>query len=228
MAGRLARDLREHPVRWTVAALCLLMFVPGLDVAVSSLFYVPGGGFVWNGQPLFMFVREAAPTLILGTFVFCLLLWIAGLVFRQAFLGVTTPRMGYLASTLILGPGLLVETLLKSHWGRARPNDTLFFGGDAAFTPPLWVAQECVHNCSFVSGHAAIGFWLSAYGFLLPRAWRLQGVVAGLTCGFLVGLVRVVQGAHFISDVIFAGAFVLMVNAVMARLLLRRSERPAS
>src|SRR5690606_37476460 len=123
---------------------------------------------------------------------------------------------------------LLVETVLKSHWGRARPNDTVLFGGEAVFTPPLWIAQECAHNCSFVSGHAAIGFWLSAYGFLLPPAWRLRGVAAGLVCGLFVGLVLVVQGAHFLSDVIFAGAFVLMVNALMAHLILRRVERPAA
>lgn len=227
MADRLARDVREHPLRWVMAALCLLMFVPGLDRAFSGLFYVPGAGFIWARAPLFTFVREAAPTIILGTFVFFLLLWAAGLVFRQAFLGMTSPRIAFLATTLILGPALLVETVLKSHWGRARPNDTVLFGGEAAFTPPLWIAQECAHNCSFVSGHAAIGFWLSAYGFLLPPAWRLRGVVAGLVCGLFVGLVRVVQGAHFLSDVIFAGAFVLMVNALMAHLILRRAERPA-
>lgn len=224
MGPRLARDVREHPIRWTMAALCLLMFVPGLDLAVSNLFYARDAGFIWDRDQFLGFVREAVPVLIIGTFLFCLLLWLAGLVFRQWFLGVTTPRIAYLFATLVVGPGLLVETLLKTHWGRARPNDTVFFGGEAAYTPPVWMAQECSHNCAFVSGHAALGFWLSAYGFLLPREWRRQGVVAGLFCGAAVGLTRVVQGAHFLSDIVFAGAFILAVNALLAQLILRRDE----
>lgn len=227
MTELLARDLRQHPIRWVMGALCLLMFVPGLDIAFSGLFYAPGDGFFWDRGQFLGFVREAAPVLIIGTFLFCLLLWLAGLVFGQWFLGLTTPRMAYLFVTLVVGPGLLVETLLKSHWGRARPNDTTFFGGTATFTPPAWIAQECSHNCAFVSGHAALAFWLTAYGFLLPPQWRRQGVLAGLICGAAVGMVRVIQGAHFLSDVVFAGAFILIVNALAARLILRRHEARA-
>ena len=220
MADLITRTLRAHPVRWTVGALCLLMFVPGLDLAFSGLFYAHGVGFFWDRDAFLGFVREAAPTIIIGTFVFCLLLWIAGTIFQQSFLGITTRKMAFLLTTLLLGPGLLVETLLKSYWGRARPNDIVFFGGEAAFTPPMWISQECGHNCSFVSGHAALAFWMCAYGFLLPAPWRRHGIVAGLVCGVLVGLVRVVQGAHFLSDVVFAGAFVLIVNTILAWLIL--------
>lgn len=221
MVERITRNVREHPERWTLAALCLLMFVPGLDLAFSRLFYAEGVGFFWNRDAFLGFVREAVPVIIIGTFAFCLLLWIAGSLFRQPFLGMTTRNMAYLVVTLAAGPGLLVETFLKSHWGRARPNDTVFFGGEAAFTPPGWIAQECAHNCAFVSGHAALAFWMTAYGFLLPAAWRRRGILAGLACGGAVGLVRVIQGAHFLSDVVFAGAFILIVNTVLARLLLR-------
>lgn len=228
MTSYITRTLRMHPVRWVVGALCVLMFVPGLDVGFSGMFYGEGEGFFWNRDVFLGFVREAAPTIIIGTFVFCLLLWFAGLVFRQSFLGITTRKMAYLLTTLVLGPGLLVESFLKSHWGRARPNDTVFFGGDAPFTPPLWIAQECGHNCSFVSGHAAVAFWMCAYGFLLPPPWRDRGIIAGLLCGLFVGMVRVIQGAHFLSDVIFAGAFILIVNAVMAHLMLRPRAAPVS
>jgi lipid A 4'-phosphatase len=226
MAAGLLREIREHPVRWAMGALCLLMFVPGLDLAFSGLFFAQGAGFFWDRDRFLGFVREGIPVVIIGTFAFCVLLWIAGLVFRQPFLKMTTRRTAYLFTTLALGPGLLVETLLKTHWGRARPNDTVFFGGEAAYTPPVWIAQECAHNCSFVSGHAALGFWLTAYGFLLPEPWRRRGIVAGLFSGAAIGLVRVVQGAHFLSDIVFAGAFVLIVNALMARILLREAGAP--
>lgn len=227
MAERLTRDLREHPLRWAMALLCALMFVPGLDLGVSRLFYESDRGFFLERGVFFLFVREAAPAIFLGSFVFCGLLWIAGLVFKQSFLGITTPRMAYLAVTLMVGPGLLVESLLKSHWGRARPNDTVFFGGSASYTPPGWIAQECSHNCAFVSGHAALAFWLTAYAYLLPRAWRNWALAAGLGCGAIVGFVRIVQGAHFLSDVVFAAAIVLLVNAFFARLLLRGPQGAA-
>lgn len=227
MAALITRSFGAHPVGWVMGAFCLLMSVPGLDLAFSGLFYAQDAGFFWNRDAFLGFVREAAPTIIIGTFVFCLLLWIAGIMFGQWFLGITTRKMAFLLTTLLLGPGLLVETILKSYWGRARPNDTVFFGGEATFTPPMWIAQECGHNCSFVSGHAAIAFWMCAYGFLLPAPWRRRGVVAGLVCGLLVGLVRVIQGAHFLSDVVFAGAFILIVNTIFARLILPRDAARA-
>jgi len=218
---RILVDRRVHPLRWLMPALCLAMFVPGLDLAVSGLFYTPSSGFDWTLGGLLAFVRAAVPTIIMGTLLFFVLLWFAGLVLRQPFLDMTTRRMGYLVLSLVLGPGLLVEAILKPYWGRARPNDTTVFGGDAVFTPPLWIAQECSHNCSFVSGHAALGFWVTAYAFLLPAPWRTRGVFAGVVFGGAVGLVRVIQGAHFLSDVVFAGTFVLVINAVLAKMLLR-------
>lgn len=210
---------------WIVAGLCMLSFAPGLDIAFSNLFYTPGAGFDWPRGGLLSFVREAVPTLILGTLLFCLLLWAAGLMSRETFWALTTRRMGYLVATLALGPGLLVEAVLKSHWGRARPNDLAVFGGDAIFTPPVLIAQECASNCSFVSGHAAIAFWVTAYGFLLPAPWRVCAVTMGMIFGALVGLVRVIQGAHFLSDVVFAGALVLTVNLLLARFILSESRK---
>lgn len=227
MEGLIARELRDHPLRWGMAALCMLMFVPGLDLAVSRAFYTEGAGFFLDRGRFLVFIREAAPTIIIGALLFSTLLWVAGIFFRQPFLGMTTARMVYLAVTLALGPGLLVETLLKSHWGRARPNDTVYFGGEAAYTPPGWMAQECAHNCAFVSGHAALAFWMTAYAFLLPPSLRRRGLLAGLALGGLVGAVRVIQGAHFLSDVVFAAALILTVNALMARLLLRGAKSDA-
>jgi len=85
-------------------------------------------------------------------------------------------------------------------------------------------AQLLLH----IRPHAAIGFWLTAYAFLLPKEWRLTGVVIGLACGAMIGLVRVIQGAHFLSDIVFAGAFVLAVNAGLAHVMLRRGEAKSS
>jgi membrane-associated phospholipid phosphatase len=99
--------------------------------------------------------------------------------------------------------------VLKDHWGRARPAQTEAFGGSRHFTPAPFPAAECARNCSFVSGHAALGFSLVAFGFLLPPGpSRRSAIGAALAFGAVVGLVRIAQGAHFISDVVFAGLLV--------------------
>jgi len=187
------------------------------------LFYQPGVGFTWPERGFMEFVRAALPVIILGGFVFCIVLWVAGIWYEQWFWGMTTNRAVYLMTTLMVGPGIIVNALLKPNWGRARPKDITLFGGSEAYTPPLWVADACERNCSFVSGHASIAFWVTAYAFLLPSKWRLTGVLAGTAFGFGVGLVRVAQGAHFLSDVMFAGIIVLWVNYALYRVVIQRA-----
>ncbi len=207
-----------------LAALTALFSIPALDTGASALFY--DGGFSWSPHGLLEFARAAVPTLILGTLLFCVLVWIMTLFSKDWIWDLSTRRVMYLLATAALGPGLLVETLLKPNWGRARPKDITLFGGEHAYTSPFVVAAECARNCSFVSGHAAIAFWVTAYAFLLPPHWRGPGLWLGSGIGLVVGFVRVVQGAHFASDVITAGLIVVTVNIVCARLILDRPIRP--
>ena len=65
------------------------------------------------------------------------------------------PHWAFLAICLVVGPGLVANTVLKDNWGRARPKHVAEFNGASTFTPPLLPARECHRNCSFVSGEAA-------------------------------------------------------------------------
>lgn len=226
MMAKLAGDLRDHPSHWALALLFVLLLAPGMDFALSGAFYLPGKGFSGSTDGFLEFVRTVVPDLIIGSFVLCVVLWIAGLFDARLQWRLTSPRLTYLLLTLLTGPGLIVEALLKPHWGRARPKDVLQFGGDAAFTPPWQIAEECERNCSFVSGHAAVAFWVTAYALLLPPRWRAPAVFAGTAFGLGVGLVRVAQGAHFFTDIVAAGIIVLLVNAILARLILKPSAQP--
>jgi lipid A 4'-phosphatase len=102
------------------------------------------------------------------------------------------------------------------------------FGGSADYTAPLALADACASNCSFVSGHAAVAFWLTAYAFIVPREMRGPALVLGLLIGIAVGAIRVMQGAHFVSDIVYAGAIVLTVNALLARLILADKNNGAA
>lgn len=228
MISRIAGDVYDHPSHWALALLFLLTLTcglwPGIDIAPSSWFYVAETGFTWNPDGALEFVRRAVPGLVIGSLAVCFALWITGLCFERWPWRIATPSIVYLLVTLLVGPGLIVEALLKPLWGRARPKDIGLFGGDAAYTPPWRIAHECAHNCSFVSGHAAAAFWITAYAFVLPPRWRPGGVLVGLAFGLAVGLVRIVQGAHFISDVAAAGLLVILVNTVLARVILPASQ----
>ena len=49
----------------------------------------------------------------------------------------------FLLSCLIFGTGVIVNSIFKSFWGRARPNDTLVFGGEQPFTIPWLNVDYC-------------------------------------------------------------------------------------
>jgi lipid A 4'-phosphatase len=222
-----AIDLREHPGRWALGIFFIFMIVPGLtlpsvDLNLSGLFYVPGTGFTWSADGFLEFVRVAAPDIIVCSFATCVFLWIVGRVNAQWQWVISTPHMIYLFLTLLIGPVLIVEGLLKPFWGRARPKDIELFGGEQIYTLPWQIANECMHNCSFVSGHVAMAFWLTAYAYLLPPKWRGSAMIAGIFLGLGMGVVRVAQGAHFPSDVIASGFVVLLVNEVLAGVFLQR------
>lgn len=215
------RSLAVTPQRWALALLFVLMLLPGLDIPVSTVFYRPATTFGWTIGGFPELVRSGLPDAIIASVVVCAVLWAGARLYGNWPQWVTSSRLTYLVMTLLIGPGLIVEALLKPHWGRARPKDITVFGGDAVYTLPWQIADACVSNCSFVSGHAAVTFWLTAYAFLLPVKWRAPMLFVAMALGLGVGAVRIAQGGHFLSDVVAAGFIVVLVNSVLARLIVR-------
>ena len=104
----------------------------------------------------------------------------------------------------------VVNVLLKNTWGRARPNDILQFGGTNNFTPWYKFSEECLSNCSFVSGDASIGFMLIIFYFLTKKnTYFYLAIISGSTFGFI----RIIAGGHFLSDIIFSNIVVVFVVA---------------
>ncbi|TPW01688.1 MAG: superfamily protein, partial [bacterium] len=106
-------------------------------------------------------------------------------------------------------PGLIVNLILKDHWGRPRPSTIAEFFGPNHYVPPFLISDQCLDNCSFPSGHAALGFWLVAFALLTPPVRRRRALWAALVFGAMVGLVRIAQGGHFLSDVLVSGMIVV-------------------
>lgn len=204
-----------------LAALAALAFAPGVDIAFTGLFYSEEKWFFWRYLPALEFVRKALPTIIIGAGVYFLLVGIVNLRLKDKVLGITWQAMAYLTLTMLIGPGLIVNLLFKDHWGRARPTTIAEFGGKLQFTPPFVFSDQCDDNCSFASGHAAIAFWTFALAMLLPPPWRARAGWAAIGFGLLIGLVRVIQGAHFLSDVVTAGLVTVGVALALRPLLLK-------
>jgi lipid A 4'-phosphatase len=215
------KSFAAYPERWVLALLFALMLLPFLDIPLSTAFYKPETTFRWQVDGIAELVRSFMPEIIIASFIAVVTSWAAAHLSARMPRWFTNRQIIYLFATLLVGPGVIVETVLKPNWGRARPKDITAFGGDAAYTWPWQTAQECASNCSFVSGHAAIAFWLSAYAFLLPPRWRAAGLVAALLAGFAAGFVRIAQGGHFFSDIAAAGFIVVLVNVLFARVLLK-------
>lgn len=70
-------------------------------------------------------------------------------------LGIDPRRAAFVVLALALGPGLVVNAVLKEHVGRARPAQLETFGGEASFSPAWTLSDQCAENCSFVSGDVA-------------------------------------------------------------------------
>lgn len=205
-----------------LVAVCLF---PTIDLVVSGWFYHTGEGFFLAEHPFLKAVHYTAVRggwVLPAVFIACLVMT---LVTRRAFCGVTTRGWLFLLLTLAVGLGLIANIGLKDHWGRARPRAVVVFGGDRPFTP-AWQPQSKAHsNDSFVAGDGAFGFFLPAIAFLLPVAStaqqrRSRQTFYGLLgIGSLFGLARIMMGAHFLSDVLFALLVMLSAAAAFHALL---------
>src|SRR6516162_1159395 len=161
--------------------LAIFLFAPRVDLATSGLFYDPERGFVLTSSPPILLLFHAIPwiaggTIILGAVGASWLLLLGRPLWR-----LDRKALIFLVASTAAGPGFLANTLLKDHWGRARPTQIEAFGGTHHFTPAPLPAAECDRNCAFVSGHATC---------LLSRLLRLLASTGQLSAARYSGRSR--------------------------------------
>jgi len=190
-----------------VAAAAAFLLFPGLDLTVSGWFYRPDTAWELGYAPVFTAIHAAVPYVLATVMVAAACLFVVNLIRGTDMLQLRARGLVFVCLALLLGPGLLANVVLKDHWGRARPSHVTEFGGPSRFTPPLLLADQCDHNCSFVAGDAAAGFFLLSFA-LLARRRRALAIAGALAAGSALGVVRIIQGGHFLSDVVFAALLV--------------------
>ena len=171
---------------------------------------------------LFRILRKGFPEtmgVIAGIFV---LLGIFNHIRSKKILNINIKDSLFLSSSLIIASGLIVNSFLKTFSGRARPSQIDLFGGEKIFSPAFIFTDQCQKNCSFASGHSAFAFWLTALAMIAPLNYRLKLFVFFLFIGFLVGFTRIVQGGHFLSDVIAGGSISLIINLWLYKMIYKK------
>ena len=111
--------------------------------------------------------------------------------------------------TFTLGPGLLVNAILKPYDPRSRPVAVMEF--NQPFVQWWDWRGTCDKNCSFVSGEASAAYALLAPAVVVPAPWRYAAIGAVVAYGTAIGLIRVAVGDHFLTDIIFAGVFTALI-----------------
>jgi lipid A 4'-phosphatase len=207
-------------------ALLLLLSIPllltDLDVELERRFYHEGPGwYLAEKQPwLFLYEHGTLPGLLIGAGALIVLM---GSIWKQSFRPHRAASL-FLVLTLAIGPGLIVNTILKEHWGRPRPRDLILFGGEREHWK-VWERKPVSGGgASLPSGHASVAFYLFTPFFILRRrrwGWALFFLALGLAYGVFMGIARMVQGGHFASDVLWAGGIVYLTGYFLSRLLLR-------
>jgi lipid A 4'-phosphatase len=204
----------------------ILLDETGKDFFWMGAFYNSGGvheGWIYARDPLWALLYDYGeiPGIVLAVFAF------AGYV--AARWGKAPKRYAkpflVIVLTVILGPGLLVNGILKNYWGRTRPHDVAAFGG---YEPYGTVSQPLgpAAGKSFSCGHCSMGYSFASGVAFFPYhpVLGIGCLVGGIAFGTLLGVARMAQGGHFPSDVLWSGILVLMLIAGLYYFVFRIPE----
>jgi len=185
---------------------------PSLDLRVASFFYdLVTQPEVRRFNRVVETVRQIGPLVIVAAIVPAVVTLVMKIFWPLRPTPLSGPAALFLIMSLALGPGLLVNAVLKENWSRPRPGMVTQFGGDYTFMPWWDPRGGCDSNCSFVSGETSSAVWMAAPAILAPPPWRYAALgVAGLY-GAAFAVMRMLAGGHFLSDVIFAAVFTGLV-----------------
>ena len=211
-------------------ALSLTLFVlfPDLDIATSRLFYDGAIFPIANSRPI-----EALRRVLYAAEDLMALFTVAALMMathrKAPVLNQSARDWLFQLSIFLLGPGLMVNLILKPLWGRVRPYHITDFGGPDPFTPVWTLSHQCLKNCSFPSGEMAGAMALTITLMMILHAnpsanpYRL-GQAAALSLPLVTAWQRIAAGRHFLSDILFSALAVPLIAALLA--LLFYPEKP--
>jgi membrane-associated PAP2 superfamily phosphatase len=191
-----------------VAGLLMLLETTPLDERVSGWFFNPGTHEFPLRYNAFLEIVMHHWTKYLVALIAVAAIAGYAITYIVRQLKPVRPLFLFMALALTLAP--LAVAILKFFSARHCPWNLDIYGG---FAPHVHLfgafSKDAEPGHCFPAGHASTGFCLFAFHFLgralghapLARA----GFALGLFAGAGLGLVRIAQGAHFLSHVLWSG-----------------------
>lgn len=193
-----------------LAALAWWVEYGPLDMFFSRLFVDPvTHAFTWRSSAVLDILGHQAarglPVIVAGIAI------AAGCAgFAVAQLRPWTPILLTIGAAMLLGP--LAVNALKGTTTQHCPSALQSFGGVVDYgadrAGAFWAASRRSAGHCLPSGHAAGGYaLLSLYfaGWAAGQpAWRWRGLAVGIAAGMAFSIVRLLQGAHFVSATLWS------------------------
>ncbi|MBN1803581.1 MAG: phosphatase PAP2 family protein [Candidatus Lokiarchaeota archaeon] len=139
----------------------------------------------------------------------------------------------YFVIALIIGCLALFNTLILANtikiiWGRVRFYDVLKLG-DTAFTPWYLPNGPSIEHTSFPSGHTTMAFIFLPLLIIVKEAdWKkllkISVSILILAWGIFIAITRVIYGAHYLSDVLFASGFTVLFSILLYKFLYLKKD----
>jgi lipid A 4'-phosphatase len=208
----------------TILVSAVAIAWPAIDQLVSSQFYAGAGRF--PGRDLLAlralyFAGNAATELVIAGLLVLLIGKLLGHPLVQA---VSWRIWWFLSLSLAIGPGLIIDGVLKPLMNRPRPLQTDLFGGGEPFVSAWQFGQTGLGNRSFPSAEAAAAMYLVAFAMVVPKPWRKRVAAFALLWACAVSLNRIAFGAHYLSDILVAWGLTLTVILLLRSLILSNFE----
>jgi lipid A 4'-phosphatase len=206
----------QAAVRWLLAvgALIGITFAvrPDLDIALTRTFFEPATKhFPLTFNTNLAWLRDQAPLIVFASFACIIVSLLAKLVWPSRPMLIRGRAVIFLITTFALGPGLLVNVILKEHWSRPRPAEIIEFGGEKQFVAWWDPRGTCDQNCSFVSGETSMAAWTLAPAVLVPGPLGAAAVAGALLVTLGMAVMRFIVGGHFFTDIAFAVLFTWLI-----------------
>jgi membrane-associated PAP2 superfamily phosphatase len=206
-----------------LAAVSAVLVAGDVDRIVAAAVYDPALGWPAGDRPLWQWLYRYGTVpgvvLTLGALVGF------GLSFTGAWLRRWRRELILVFLTAAIGGGVLVNAFFKPYWGRPRPRQVEEFGGLHGYRE-FYRPDVPGKGQSFPCGHCTMGFVFVSLVFLRRRApaAALAGTVFGLAYGSLLGLCRILQGGHFVTDVLWSLGILLLTAALLHHFILPRVD----
>ncbi len=206
---------KDFSILFLILGLLTLVFrFTDIDITLEHYFYTSEKGWMLQYRPIWDFIYRYGifPGYILA---FCGLIMISVTYWNNKYIRFRKASF-VLVFTIITGPGILVNLVLKDHTGRPRPREVTEFGGTEHYLCVCEIGKSN-EGKSFPCGHCSMGFYLTIPWLFYRNRKKVLAytfLAIGITYGILIGIARMMAGGHFASDVVWAGGLTWFVALI--------------